>query len=334
MNHTLRQNSIDVYKGILISLMVIGHAAQENTFLFNFIYNFHMPSLAILSGFLWSSKHAEATFPIFFIQRFKRIVLPAFIMGFICSIPFLLKLFKGNIEIHEFTVKLIGTFTGNSSVKYNFNCSPLWYLYALFFSELMFFYLIRFSKLLVALVTLLIICFYTQFKISEVPFYTVGLFLSFQFIPWIYLGKTISNFLDKDLSSLFKRDAKTFVSALVLTLLLILIPLFSSSTIVMARAVYGTDITAFSCHVLIALAGAWLVMLYARLYKNSSFFSFIGYRTLPFVGFNYLVHGYTIRLGLDPLVTGVIDVLLLFALVYLLKSWPLLSNSINGHGTK
>ncbi|WP_229007292.1 acyltransferase family protein [Methylophilus sp. Leaf408] len=334
MKNTLRQNSIDVYKGILISLMVIGHAAQENTFLFNFIYNFHMPSLAILSGFLWSSKHATTTFPIFLIQRFKRIILPAFIMGLICSIPFLLKLVKGNIEIHEFSIKVIGTFTGNSSVKYNFNCSPLWYLYALFFAELMFFYVTRLSKVLVALVTLLIICFYTQFKISEVPFYTVGLFLSFQFIPWIYLGKTISNYLNKDLSSLFKRDTKTFVLALILTFSLILIPLLSNSTIVMARAVYGANITEFTFHVLIALVGAWLIMFYARLYKKSSFFTFIGYRTLPFVGFNYLVHGYSIRLGLDALLTGVIDLLLLFALVYLLKSWPLLSNSINGHAIK
>lgn len=55
-----RRSDLDVFKGILIILMVLGHVIQtiispddfDNNIVFKVIYSFHMPAFFFISGYL------------------------------------------------------------------------------------------------------------------------------------------------------------------------------------------------------------------------------------------------------------------------------------------
>jgi len=56
----IRDNRLDVMKGILILLVVLGHVIQRNivnyedNFIFRIIYSFHMPMFMFISGYIAS----------------------------------------------------------------------------------------------------------------------------------------------------------------------------------------------------------------------------------------------------------------------------------------
>lgn len=325
---------IDTYKGILIALMVVGHAVLESSYAFRFIYNFHMPALALLSGLLFSPKNLSTPYFTFITQRVKRLIIPAIIMGMVCALPFVLKVVRNHDLINEFIVKLIGTLTGNSSVKFNFNCSPLWYLYALFFAEVFFYFVVKLNKAVAGVLFLGIVLFYLNFKQADIPFYLNGVFLSFQFLPWLYLGRLIAVNLEGNISSILPAGRNAIAVLIIAVSLMVLIPLYDKSTIVMARAYYGAAIFEITSHLALALLGAWVVMALSYFIGRNKLFAFIGYRTLPFVGFNYFVHGYVNRLSLNPILTGLIDLFVLLVVVFMLDKVPYLSKLINGYPLK
>ncbi|MBF4991766.1 acyltransferase family protein [Methylophilus sp. QUAN] len=325
---------IDTYKGMLIALMVIGHAVTEGSYIFQFIYNFHMPALALLSGMLFSSKNLSTPYFTFITQRVRRLVIPAIIMGGICALPFLVKVIRNHELIQEFMFKLVGTISGNSSVQFNFNCSPLWYLYALFFAEAFFYFIVKLNKLIAGLVFIAIIIFYINFKQAVIPYYLNGIFLSVQFIPWLYIGRLIAVYLKGNITTIAPVESKAMSVFIIASLLIVITPLLNESTIVMARAYYGEFGYEIVAHFLLALIGAWVAMAIAHRIGDNKLFTFIGYRTLPFVGFNYLVHGYTSRLAFNPIITGLVDIFVLLVIVYMLDKVPYVSRLINGYPLK
>ncbi len=75
MTTSKRNNLIDVLKGLLIILVVVGHT---NTVFTKWIYSFHMAAFFAISGFLWNDKYiATKEKRIKFIKsRIKRLYLP------------------------------------------------------------------------------------------------------------------------------------------------------------------------------------------------------------------------------------------------------------------
>ncbi len=66
---------LDIMKGILIVLVVLGHT---NTSLTKWIYSFHMAAFFAISGYLWNEKHAKTSKSSFdfVISRLKRLYVP------------------------------------------------------------------------------------------------------------------------------------------------------------------------------------------------------------------------------------------------------------------
>ena len=66
---------LDIMKGILIVLVVLGHT---NTPLTRWIYSFHMAAFFAISGYLWNDRHAGSSKDAlsFIISRLKRLYLP------------------------------------------------------------------------------------------------------------------------------------------------------------------------------------------------------------------------------------------------------------------
>lgn len=134
-----RLTFLDIAKGITIILMIIGHChyvIAEQHFLECSINGFHMPMFFIIAGITtWISESKSQT-PIPFLQIVKKkalaLLVPYFIAGFIS----ILMLAASNASYYIAT--LFFGFAGE--MEFNF---PLWFLPALFLSDLIFSVLIR-----------------------------------------------------------------------------------------------------------------------------------------------------------------------------------------------
>lgn len=73
----IRDNKIDIYKGLLIILVVLGHSNFKYSII---IFWFHMPLFYIVSGFLWKNKHE--TFGEYIKPKLIRLLIP-FVIYFI-----------------------------------------------------------------------------------------------------------------------------------------------------------------------------------------------------------------------------------------------------------
>ena len=139
---------IDVVRGEAILLVVIGHSGCPSL-IYNFIYSFHMPLFFVISGYLYNYEKWNKGFgyKIFVLNRFASYVKPYFIL---CGINFILCLLQEIIKngISTNTVPMIGKWMFGilyvyPSVEYMPNCTPLWFLVALFFSSIIFYYILE-----------------------------------------------------------------------------------------------------------------------------------------------------------------------------------------------
>ncbi len=122
-----RLEYIDKAKGILISLMVIGHVWQSG-FVFNTIYAFHMPAFFAISGILMA--HTES-----YRKPFRKFVKSRI---FAYGIPFVfIELLGCLTDIVRNGVTLNWKGYLYNTITFNFNDPNLWFLVNLFLIELL-----------------------------------------------------------------------------------------------------------------------------------------------------------------------------------------------------
>lgn len=138
-NNKVRNSYIDIIKGILIILVVLGHSIQwnlksefDNNFIFRFIYSFHMPLFILISGYIYGYVDVNKNKIIYYFNKnIKRLLLP-FISWYILS--YIFNLSYKNISFFDYIKKLI--------------LSPdngLWFLWIIFSFKMLFFIIERIS---------------------------------------------------------------------------------------------------------------------------------------------------------------------------------------------
>lgn len=126
----VRDNSIDIAKGIGIFLVVIGHCINSITYPGILIYAFHMPLFFLISGLCFNyEKHRD--FLPFLNSRFKSLILPAFSFTVI------------DIVISHITT--IATIPWNTFLWNGFT-NAKWFLGTLFIVELLYYSILRIFK--------------------------------------------------------------------------------------------------------------------------------------------------------------------------------------------
>lgn len=166
---------LDVLKGILIILVVLGHAIQAtfpnylHNFLFRFIYSFHMPLFFVISGFLTyrgMQGHDDKL-----MKRAVQLLIPFVCWAFISPL-----LTYGSFNMDK-TVKAL-LYPDNG----------LWFLYNLFFYNAIFFLSERWAERgmkqeyifagFFMVLYLLMAIFHTMFNITQIcwymPFFAIG----------------------------------------------------------------------------------------------------------------------------------------------------------------
>lgn len=133
-----RLEYIDIFKGMGILLMIMGHVGFGSRF-DHFIHGFHMQIFFFISGFLSKSKSAkEFSIFTFIKKRAYRLLLPYCIWG---GISYVIWIFRWGYRGWTPLIHLVWDNTNSLPVS-----GALWFLTALFIAEVIYFVLNKYIK--------------------------------------------------------------------------------------------------------------------------------------------------------------------------------------------
>ena len=135
-----RNTRLDIVRGLLISLVVLGHCGCPLT---HFIYLFHVAVFFMVSGFVYKSDYSNSysTLILFFRKKIKRLWIPFFFFTtfFTLNWNFLVKfnLYDSNVVSYSFLAKKIflNLFLVGGNVPM---CGALWFVSSLFYISLIY----------------------------------------------------------------------------------------------------------------------------------------------------------------------------------------------------
>lgn len=122
-----------------IILLVLGHIVTGNSFIFNWIFSFHMPLFFFISGMTVSQKQLDSTFPAFMVKKLKSRIIPYFV---ITALGFIICMIIPQYRTDMITAvgwpdQLVHIFyLGTPQWLY---IGQVWFLFALFWSEIYFY---------------------------------------------------------------------------------------------------------------------------------------------------------------------------------------------------
>lgn len=196
---------INVIRGIVIITMLIGHS-NAPLGIRTIIYGFHMPFFFILSGYLFNKeKWQKLGFKKLFINKFRAYIIPYFCWSFvnlIINIPADYAKY-GRDGIVEATLERIGWILYSNGDLFKMpNCTPLWFLPAIFISVIYLYGLLKVSdryKVLFLFGGVVINVVLEYFNVGQLPWHIDVCMIGTLFM---YVGVIIKekNLLDKNIS--------------------------------------------------------------------------------------------------------------------------------------
>lgn len=133
-----RLEYIDIFKGMGILLMIMGHVGFGSWF-DHFIHGFHMQIFFFISGFLFKSKSAQELSVFMFIKkRAYRLLMPYCIWG---GISYMIWIFRWRYKGWSPLIHLVWDNTTGLPIS-----GALWFLTALFITEVIYFILNRYIR--------------------------------------------------------------------------------------------------------------------------------------------------------------------------------------------
>ncbi len=144
-----RLKSIDITRAIAMLFIVLGHTlvhSENCSAIYKFIYSFHVILFFVISGFTFSGKKK---FFEFLKGKFLRIMIPYFIWAVLFLVPYMLFASGVSADLgRETSLDLLGqikTIFYGDFVNLMQN-RPLWFLPALFTTELIYYFVVRVSE--------------------------------------------------------------------------------------------------------------------------------------------------------------------------------------------
>lgn len=262
---------IDIAKGLGIIFVILGHITY-NSDLAKELYTFHMPLFFFLSGYVFEVEKYDNNIN-FITHKVKTLLLPYFSLCII-TIVYLNYMYPGN-------------FTKYLQILIQTNVTTtLWFLPCLFFSELVFFYLIKILRndlyrigKIVLLLTILGLLYYRFIDVSLLFKLDTCLIAIF----FIFLGYLLKKI--KFMSSNKYRYKKFFIICICINILTGFIPykMFNLG-LNMNRHYYGIEPLCF----LAAISGIFIVIIVSsKIYSN--IIQYIGKNSLIFFSLHQAV---------------------------------------------
>ncbi|WP_238814113.1 acyltransferase family protein [Herbaspirillum rubrisubalbicans] len=315
-----RNIHLDMAKGLCLILMIAGHTKGINQTLYHLIYSFHMPAFFIISGMTHGASKSDIGSQIW--SKFKRLIIPAWIFGLINGIPFLFRLIRGGMGSSEFLSRLIGTLTGAAQVSDTFNCTPLWFLYAMFlvyvFEAIAASVLVARARVVLAAAIVVLLCVdplsYQSLAPVQVKYALTGI-LFFQ------LGVLLKDAL------VAPKEGNTGLWLLVSFLAWIL-PASYSPTLGLNSGNLGAGYWVL-LSLFVALAGTFFIIKLCQMMPPMALLQKLAQVSLPVVGLNYLIEQ-----RLNVYLTGgslfLVETLILVAIAFATLKGGRVGRALNG----
>lgn len=259
---------IDLAKGIVIILMVLGHIIDTDTDLLKFIYVFHMPFFFVTAGYLLNlSKWGRAeNYKPFATKLFKRLLVPYYIANFLWY-PLLVA--KENYSGHLLRIifysspveAFLGIFVG---VPVMLPLGPLWFLPCLLLTELIFVKLCsRLAKNSVEVFTLsIVLSAYAGFALSRFGYLPFGINVALAAQIFLLAGVLVRRY------NVVERMSLKLCGALTL---LLVVAFQINARVEMAGAFFGEPLLFYAG----GLSGSLLVMKLSALMTEGKVFALI-----------------------------------------------------------
>lgn len=280
---------IDCAKGLGIALVVIGHNWGIPHWLYCLIYGFHMPLFFLLSG-LTHRYDSEISPGRYILKLTKAYLFPYLIL---CLINLILQCLW-MIYLGTFSLKVVGTYLVGilycyANTNWMPNCSPLWFLCAIFLVKLLHFLLqclTRGNKYAMGTLVILGAAVAWIADISKAPRLPWNLLPALMGSLFFWVGTLLrksQNFLEKGYNKY--------------TLLAIVPAILLSPWI--ANNVPGMNENFYDNVLLFLVSGfgfSFLLIYLSTFLKRCSFLSsFLGRNTMIIMGFNYFARTFAIE---------------------------------------
>lgn len=279
---------IDVARGFVIILMLIGHANAPEP-LVKAIFGFHMPFFFILSGFLYNkNKWAELGFKKLLAAKLRAYILPYFILAFLnllINIP--LEQFRGMSGqklIDSAINHLQWIFYSWGAIDKMPNCTPLWFLPCMFLSCLCFYFLQKIKRTSVQV----IVCI-SAVSADYILYLTVHIQL-----PW-HINIALLGMAFMFIGMKFKeagalKNITHGISFVVAMIALGAFCIITNPRVDLCNNTLNNAFLTFTGSVAISFAVLYVCYKYAY---NFAFLSFLGKNTIIIMAFNYAVNSYS-----------------------------------------
>ena len=311
---------IDCAKGLGILLVILGHTWGIPHWLYCLIYSFHMPLFFLLSGLTYKYD-PDIRIGKYACKIAKSYLLPYIILAFANLMLQTLWLFYvGAFDVGIIGKYLLGILYCYANTDWMPNCSPLWFLCAIFFVKLWVFFVHRLTRSNKWAITIVV---------------TIGGFiawlastLEFHRLPWSLLPALVGSVFFWVGHCLGKNNNFLHRGWTPLTLIAIVLALVLSPWI--ADNVPGMNQNYYDNVFLFLISGfgfSFLCIILSVQLKNSRFLSsFLGRNTVVLMGFNYFARTIAIEFYylipyvrnhiIHPLVSFVLTTLVLICITW------------------
>jgi len=286
---TERNTEIDMFRGLGILLVVLGHTTGLPGEVHRYVYSFHMPAFFFLSGYLFQLDKVQRSPGSFINGKFHRLIIPAWCMGAVCGLVFVAKLPLQRITLAAFLGLAWGTAVGFPRADGNFLSTPLWFLFCLFSLETAAACLARLIGK--AVVPLLMVTGVAGIAWSaRLPFVPFDLDIATSAAFFFAIGYMIRQrdwFDFHDERGSFARRVILLCSAAAVWAML---TYRSGDALNMSDRIFGSSPLKLTLDVAAALAGTLMLGHLAVALPDVRLLRWLGTHTLPILGFNYLVN--------------------------------------------
>ena len=269
MSTSERIKFIDIYKGIGIILIIMGHIYFGETFN-TYIHAFVLQMFPFISGFLFKQKEPKA----FIYKKYKNLIMPYIKFGLFNFLACLILV----SDFDKFSY-FQNMFTFNNYNRLDIT-GTLWFLTFLFFLNIMFFFIIKYFKKFTFLICILLVGL-IYFTKTKLPF---SIDSAIYMLPMFYMGyifKTISQKL-----SVLKNNVDIIIGLVILIIFSFVS--FKNGYVNVRRNIYENIILFYINSVSLSI-GYYYLSKFIEKYKFAKFLEYCGKYSLNFMCLNQLI---------------------------------------------
>ena len=286
-----RIDFLDVYKGIGIFFVILGHMPIRPE-LYSYIFSFQLAIFFFVGGFLYRESHIMNTFTQYLMKKICRVLIPYFILGFISILIYSLysQYIGKDYSILDMFSKLI--ISKRNEIYFNV---PLWFLTSFFLVEVIY-YILKcfFNNFLISIIVLIfgfvgVIIFRTTGSLFTLPWtFDAALY----FIIYYFVGDMFSKgitYSNRNISFFFKSLILVFLISIIVNVMN-LFSLIKHADIIYYDFGFLISLVSYLFHVFISLTGVFTYLFLSYVFKWVNVLKYLGRNSLYYFAFHIPVY--------------------------------------------